>query len=614
MHVDNKPSLLVENKKAEDFLENEKSIVDMPYKVSLIANEIRNNKKLLKNYLDISNGILFKTGIFISPEECGDISKKYPFLISKSNRLSLFLTVLFVVGICTFSFHNSTVGIIFTLLLSPLIFNFFNEAAVGIQLRKLNPNDMKPSIDLRVEFLKTTAVILASRNEPFAVAKMTFDSAMELTYPDNKKEIIVVDNSDTSFEDYLEWKNYVESYSEGGAKHIEGTRVIFIHRDGVEGFKPRNLDIALSKVTSEFILYLDIDSTVQPDTLLRIIPIFNRDKNLGFVQLYTSPTNFSGASSLGFIQCLRNFYLRFVTVVNAHASHSLFYGHNAIWRTEAVREIGDCLEYHRNEVVVTEDLSMSFRARFKGYYGTGAWLESGEWIPESLRETEAMWLRWTVGTYQVYEKHFTSIDNLKKMTWLELLGWFQHLGFLVNYGLVPIYAIVAIIFNSSILMWMVAFSLLPEIAQAVCAYLKLSLGNAGKVKKMIACYSAFLILGTFINWVKCIGLVRYLMKTKQGWRPTGKSPEHKISSAQVIKDRFSFILSGLFIFVGSSYLLWNLEYDLINTLLLLVCGIYGFNSLLAVILFGKSSMQENATDAVASGNINAAAGFYLKEE
>jgi len=62
--------------------------------------------------------------------------------------------------------------------------------------------------------LPTIAFIIPSCQEPFSVAKMTFDSIVNAPYNSNK-EIIVVDNSnDVSTEDFLKWKNYVENFNE----------------------------------------------------------------------------------------------------------------------------------------------------------------------------------------------------------------------------------------------------------------------------------------------------------------------------------------------------------------------------------------------------------------
>ncbi len=590
---------------------DEARLVDEPYKLFLVAKAIRQQNALwITDYSAISEFILINNGIYIAPRECSALSRKYAFLIKRSHKPEVLLTIL-TAGLIVYFGKGFAGAWIYALLLSPLVINFYSAVLTNLKMLLFSPESLVPSVYPSDATLKSTAIVIASRNEPFLVAKMTFDSAMDLEFPAHRKEIIVVDNSDVSFPEYKRWKDYVESFGANGSRQVEGVRVVFIHRDGTEGFKPKNLDLAMDAVTAELLLYLDVDSTLRPDTLLRIAPMFNWDEKIGFVQLYTVPTNANGKSPLAFVQSLRNYFLRLEMVFLTHASHSLFYGHNAVWRTSLVRELGRCLEYHRGEVVVTEDLSMSFRARFSGYYGMGAWLESGEWVPESLRETEAMWLRWTVGTYQVYAKHCTQVNNLKKFSRLELLGWLQNLGYSINYGLVPFYAGIGLLLDSTLLMWMVVMSLLPEVVQAICAFFKLSLGRMKASKKLYKCYVAFFILGTFVNWVRCIGMLRYIAGVKQGWTPTGKSSEQAIPYARVIRERYGFLVFGLGCLLLSINILTSGTSGVLHGFLVSMVGIYGLNTLLCVLLLGRARMHDDLAETVKKHRIECFSDFYL---
>lgn len=585
--------------------------VDLSHKLFLIGRISETRKDIYRSGGSaISGAILRESGVYINPKECDSLIKEYACILKSDSKYAFLLTGLtatLYVAIANISLLSC--GLMVVLL--PLLTVFYNEIIISVRLFNFNPAKLIPSVVTDTDMLGSTAIIIASRNEPYEVAKMTFDSALALVYPSGKKEIIVVDNSDIAFADYTPWKNYVETFAVGGSAHVDGVKVLFIHRDGTAGFKPRNLDIALDVVTAEFILYLDVDSTVFEDTLLRITPIFLRDKNICFVQLQAVPTNAKGKSVLAMVQGLRNYFLRLETIFCAHSNHRLFYGHNAIWRTKTVREIGSCVEYHNNEIVVTEDLSMSFRACFKNYYGIGAWLESGEWVPESLRETEAMWLRWTVGTYQVYAKHFTKIHNLKKFSPQEFIGWLQHIGVLINYGLLPVYVTCGLIFNSTLMMSMVVFSILPEIIRGICAYYRLSLGKISPMKKLTKCYSAFLVLGTFINWVRCVGLLRYLAGKKQGWTPTGKAREGEISLIKVIADRSIFLFFGVATFLYSVFSLNSIAEGIIDCIVVALCGLYGLNCIVAVFLFGTSQMQEDTQTAVKQGDIHSYVNFFI---
>jgi|GEM_PF-1348256 len=582
--------------------------LDVSFKLLLINNAMKKLKKTFFNASLVSKQIFIDNNLYVSANECETIYGKYSFLLRKHVIFEVLLTVISIVFLFSLNHHWSPLQIFMGLLALPILFNFYREAILSSSLLFFNPKHLIPPVSNDIAQLKSVAIIIASRNEPFAVAKLTLDSAIALDYPLVKKEIIVVDNSDVSFPEYKSWKDYVESYGSDGERHIDETTIKFIHRDGVDGFKPKNLDIALTYVTAEFIMYLDIDSTLKKDTLLRAMPLLARDPSLGFLQLQTVPTNARNGSPLALAQSLRGYFLRFITNTNAYSSHNLFYGHNAIWRASVVREIGSCLEYYKNEIVVTEDISMSFRARFKGYHGASAWIESGEWVPESMRETETMWLRWTVGTYQVYAKHFSS---LKQLNASELMGWLGHIGYLINSALVPLYILCALLLHSSFLMWISAVSFLPEFIVFMCAYLKLSLDRMKPLKKLSTCYLSFFVLTPFINWIKLIGLVRFLAGKKQGWVPTSKSQEKEISFIQIVANYYLFLLHGTGCVILSIYMLVFPAKNIVDHISLSLCLLYGVNTILSVYFFGKSRMPKKSDAAILDDHVDKFSSFYL---
>ncbi len=598
---------VVSDKKPIDTTSMADGNIGKSHKLFLIAMLLRGKNGIGRyDYFSISEEISDRYSVYISPDDCKKIIEEYRFLISRPNAFSMTLTILTGLFLMYISGHN-VINIAIIILFSPSTFNFYNNFLVTLRLFSFNPKDIIPTISFNEEQFKTISIIIASRNEPFAVAKMTFDSAMSLHYPYNKKQIVVVDNSDVEFEGYEKWKSYVEAYKKSN------DNVEFIHRNGTEGFKPGNLDMALQNVTGEYILYMDVDSTLTKDTLLRVMPLFGYDEKLAFIQLQAIPANAKGKSTLAMAQSIQNYFLRIGTIFLSHSSHCLFYGHNAIWKTEVVREMGECLEYYNNEVIVTEDLSMSLRALFKGYHGSGTWIESGEWVPESLRETESMWLRWTVGTYQVYGKHVKNICKLIYKKPKDFSGWMQHIISLTNNGMTPVYIFIGMILNSNLLMFMALLSMLPDIAQTIFASIKFSLGRASLVEKFFHSYKGTFILSTYLNWIKLIGIFRFLTKQKQGWKPTGKAPEESLSMLQIVSRHYLYVLFGLFCITYSLHAVIFNPLTLAGTLLFSICGIYGVHSVLSVCIFGGSRMMESTEDAAGRGNIEDYLGFYNKD-
>jgi hypothetical protein len=115
-----------------------------------------------------------------------------------------------------------------------------------------------PSVPLIKGNHPAIAFIIASYEEPFEVAKMTFDCARDIAYP-GPREIIVADNSQaTDSEDYRRWQSYVESH-----RSDRNRRVTFVHNENKSGLKPGNLDLAITLVKdASYVMFLDIDSTL----------------------------------------------------------------------------------------------------------------------------------------------------------------------------------------------------------------------------------------------------------------------------------------------------------------------------------------------------------------
>ena len=131
------------------------------------------------------------------------------------------------------------------------------------------------------------SIVLATRNEPFDVCKMTFDSAYALDYPSDLREIIIVDNSDLTHHDFAKWRDYVNNHN-----MVDGIKCVFIHREGTDGYKPRNLDIAVQNTNFEYVLFLDADSTLPANTLKVGMHEFIKDKRVGFVSFLIESTNY----------------------------------------------------------------------------------------------------------------------------------------------------------------------------------------------------------------------------------------------------------------------------------------------------------------------------------
>jgi cellulose synthase/poly-beta-1,6-N-acetylglucosamine synthase-like glycosyltransferase len=489
----------------------------------------------------------------------------------------------------------------------PGVINIFYDASIALAYFFFDVEAVTENTDNSTPYFPTVAVILPSCNEPYHVAKMTLDSALAIDYPADKLQVIVVDNSDVDHKDYIQWKNHVESLPD--KKGPTAPQVLFIHRDGREGFKSKNLDIALTHVESEFVLFLDVDSTLKKECLNNTMHQFKHDEKLAFIQYKSIPTNIKNNSPLAMAQGVSSYLQRHIQGICMHHGHALFYGHNAIWRKSAIDKLGSCLEHHHGQVVLAEDLSMSLRTVFDGYHGKSAWHESGEWVPTSMKETEAMWLRWTVGTLQVFTKHVFKDGNFKKLSLNEKVGWFQHALTYVNSALVPFNLFFGLVFQLNSLLLIAGLSLLPGLISVFSATKKLSLGRMGTLKKITCCSSAFFVLGSFIVWVRCKGVMRFILNKPHGWPPTGKNKENRVTSLNIINERKGILVFCLLTFSLGIYNITNSN-NMLDISLICLALLYPLTLLLSVITLGTSRMNHDVAIQSKVATVTGYEGYY----
>ncbi|MBW3014958.1 glycosyltransferase family 2 protein [Candidatus Woesearchaeota archaeon] len=123
-----------------------------------------------------------------------------------------------------------------------------------------NRNNLK-SEELK-QFPKVSIVVPAY-NEQDTIAK-TLDSLLELDYPKDKVEIVVLDDGSTD-----DTYKIAKEYKKKGV-------IVFTKENGGKGLA---LNFALTKVTGEFFGALDADSYVDSQALKRIMPFF-KDPNV----------------------------------------------------------------------------------------------------------------------------------------------------------------------------------------------------------------------------------------------------------------------------------------------------------------------------------------------
>ncbi|MDD5259547.1 MAG: glycosyltransferase family 2 protein [bacterium] len=198
------------------------------------------------------------------------------------------------------------------------------------------------------------------------------------------------------------------------AKEYPGVNVI--RRHDRNGFKAGNLNHCLKQIHSnyEYFAICDADTVLPPDFLAKTVSCFSQDDNIGFVQArQTANPGQKGrfARVFGFNTDLHWLYY---APVKEKYGFMMFYGHGAVIRTSAWKDIGGFPE------IVTEDLAFSSKLREKGYYGVlAANVECYEDFPETYRALRRRTGKWLTGTMEYLLSYYPALLRSPVVSWVE---------------------------------------------------------------------------------------------------------------------------------------------------------------------------------------------------
>lgn len=515
-----------------------------------------------------------------------------------------FLVTLILTGMCfaiLLDDIRSVAGwILFALSVIPVYATIYQTilfAKAGLFHRRW-ARDLPPAPTESGAALPSIAFVIASYQEPFEVAKMTFDCAVSAPY-DGPREVVVVDNShDVDSDDFTRWKEYVESH----AGRDERVRVLFRYNDRKGGLKPGNIDLAQSLIeNSQYVVLLDIDSSIRmhDDVLTRAVAEFERDDDLGVLQFHTVATNDHFNHLTGPVAVAQN-ALRIKHLIRADGGFAMFYGHNAMWRRTLLELNGSWLEHYRGNVMVTEDLLKSVGAYSHGYTSRYIDVPTGEWIPSSLDALESMWMRWAYGGFQVLFKYFRRIATTKGLAPMERVDL---LTFLVSYG-------ASAVFYPLSVLWFLAF---PPGRVGIVTFLMINVPplvyawvvhrrytselTVSPAKKFWDLYAGFLLIETFVLVVSMRAVFNFLVGVKQGWRVTSKGLEQRPSWWQVLV-RNAYVVGLAVAILCGLVAAWGLHTGFAVNLAAasyLPLAFVAVNLLLCVFIFGRQVRRAEAS-------------------
>jgi cellulose synthase/poly-beta-1,6-N-acetylglucosamine synthase-like glycosyltransferase len=199
---------------------------------------------------------------------------------------------------------------------------------------------ISPALD-KNDILPNVSIIISAFNEEESISA-SLDSLLQLDYPKEKVEIIVVNDGST------------DNTREAVQPYTENSHIHFIDNTSNKG-KAACLNQGIAAATGEYVACMDADSVVDPQILKKTVPYF-KNKKTGAVTvtvLVKNPKNFlEKVIELEYILGL-SLFLKIYSLFN---TIQVTPGPFSIYRKSVVDEIGGF-----DVTNITEDLEIAYR-------------------------------------------------------------------------------------------------------------------------------------------------------------------------------------------------------------------------------------------------------------
>ncbi|MCR3759246.1 glycosyltransferase [Clostridium felsineum] len=231
-------------------------------------------------------------------------------------------------------------------------------------------------------------IFIATYNEPEELLYKTLVGCKNMDYP-NKEKVHIYICDDGKRE---EIKKLCESLNIG-----------YITRNDNAHAKAGNLNNALSKTDSPYVVTFDADMIPMHDFLLKTIPFFMQGEKIGFVQV---PQNFYNADPFQYnlftertIPNEQNLFSRLIQAGKGRFNAIIYAGSNTVLSREALNEIGGLVVG-----TITEDFATGMKIQSRGYkciYLNE--IHASGLSPESLEDLYSQRIRWGRGVIQTFK-------------------------------------------------------------------------------------------------------------------------------------------------------------------------------------------------------------------
>lgn len=246
-------------------------------------------------------------------------------------------------------------------------------------------------LDIKEDDYPAVTVQLPVYNEQYVIERL-IDAVAQLSYPSDKLEIQVIDDSDDATVQLAEQR--IKYWQE------KGIDITHFRRKIRRGYKAGALKDAMDTAKGDYLAIFDADFVPTPNFLLQTIPAFTNDK-IGMVQARWEHLN-RNHSILTRSQAFTidaHFYIE-QTGRNTSGCFINFNGTAGVWRKDCITDAGNW-----QADTLTEDLDLSYRAQLKGW--KFVYLKDTEApaeLPPIMSAVKSQQYRWNKGGAETAKK------------------------------------------------------------------------------------------------------------------------------------------------------------------------------------------------------------------
>jgi GT2 family glycosyltransferase len=216
-----------------------------------------------------------------------------------------------------------------------------------------------------------------------------------------------------------------------------GWEVMVLRRPSRKGGKAGALNYLLEQTGHlyEYLLLCDNDSTVYDSLTIDKALSYFQDENVAIVQCRTVAVDSPGYSPVNRLlaRSINAFHVFFS--VQSKYGWQPFIGHNAILRTQAIKEVGGF-----TPGFFSDDLDLTVRLNLKGHHVVYApEISIGEKHPPSYPSFRKRSYKWAYGCMQTLRAHARSVLTSRRFSLAEKLSFFQFAGFYVGQTILLFY-------------------------------------------------------------------------------------------------------------------------------------------------------------------------------